>query len=218
MMKTRQFATLTAVTMILAIALVSYNNYTYAARDAAVKPIGKIAVVNLREIFQKNKLNETFDAQMEQEKGKMMQEMEAATKSVDLYKTEMKAMTPGSKDYLDRMEKALTTQGTIQAKKEYYQQYMDAKQQRFTEDIYMKTKEIIADYAAKNGIDMVFVKDEITFPSASPNDLMLALSTRKVLYSAPEMDITAAILEALNAKAMSASATAPAAVTPAATK
>ena len=81
---------------------------------------------------------------------------------------------------------------------------------------YMKTKDVIADYAAKNGIDIVMVKDEIQFPSASPNDLMLALSTRKVLYSAPEMDITAAILEALNAKVVTPAATAPAA--PAATK
>lgn len=208
-MKTKQFAALTVALTILALAVISWNNYSYAAKDSGVgKPI-KVGLVNLREIFQKNKLNETFDAQMEQEKLKAMQEMDTITKNIDLFKTEMKAMAAGSRDYLDRMQKALEAQGTLQAKKEYYQQYMESKQQRFTEDIYTKTKEVIADYAAKNGYDLVMVKDEIQFPSASPNDLMLALSTRKVLYAAPEMDITAPILEALNAKAITAGATAP---------
>jgi Skp family chaperone for outer membrane proteins len=215
-MKTRQFAAVTAAVMVMALAAISWNNYSYAAKDPAVAKPLKIALVNLREIFQKNKFNEAFDAQMEQEKGKAMQEMDIASKTIDTLKAQMKAMSVGSADYLDRMSKALEQQGALQAKKEYYQQYMDAKQQRFTEDVYTKTKEIIADYSAKNGIDLVLVKDEIQFPSASPNDLMLALSTRKVLYSAPEMDITAAILDALNAKAVTPAATAPAA--PAVTK
>jgi Skp family chaperone for outer membrane proteins len=210
-MKTaRPIALFAAVTLVVA-AAISLNNYSYAAKDAGIAKPVKIGLVNLREIFQKNKFNEAFDAQMEQEKGKAMQEIDIATKTIDTLKAQMKAMNVGSADYLDRMGKALEQQGALQAKKEYYQQYMDAKQQRFTEDIYTKTKEVIADYAAKNGFDLVMVKDEIQFPSASPNDLMLALSTRKVLYSAPEMDITAAILEALNAKAVTPAATAPAA-------
>jgi Skp family chaperone for outer membrane proteins len=210
-MKTKQFAAITAVVVVLVLAAMSWNNYSYAAKDTAVAKPLKIALVNLREIFQKNKFNDAFDEQMNQEKSKVMQEMETTTKNIDLLKTEMKAMSVGSKDYLDRMEKALSMQGTLQAKKEYYQQYMESKQQRFTEDVYTKTKEVIADYSARNGIDLVLVKDEIQFPSASSNDLMLALSTRKVLYSASEMDITPAILEALNAKTVTSAATAPAA-------
>jgi Skp family chaperone for outer membrane proteins len=206
-MKTKQFAAMTAIVIVLALAAISWNNYGYAAKDAAVAKPVKIALVNLREIFQKNKFNEAFDAQMEQEKGKVMQEIDIATKRIDTLKSEMKAMSVGSADYLSRMSQALEQQGALQAKKEYYQQYMDSKQQRFTEDVYTKAKEVIADYSAKNGIDLVLVKDEIQFPSAS---LMLALSTRKVLYSTPDMDITAAIIEALNAKAVTPAATAPA--------
>jgi Skp family chaperone for outer membrane proteins len=218
-MRSKQFVAITVAMVVLATVAISFSSYSYAAKDAAVAKPVKIALVNLREIFQKNKLNEVFDQQMEQEKGAAMQEIDTTQKTIDLLKSEMKAMTVGTKDYLSRMEKALSLQGTLQAKKEYYQQYMDSKQQRFTEDVYTKTKDIIADYAARNGIDIVMVKDEIQFPSASPNDLMLALSTRKVLYSAPEMDITAPILEALNAKAVTAGATAPVApLAPAATK
>jgi Skp family chaperone for outer membrane proteins len=211
-MKTTKVVVITAVLAALVIGLASYSS-TAADKTPAMKASAKIAVVNLREIFQKNKLNEDFDAKLEQEKTAAMQDIDAATKQVDAYKAQMKRLVVGTTDYLTLMSKALEQQGMVQAKKEYYQQAMDSRQARFTEDVYTKTKEVIAEYAAKNGIDMVLVKDEIQFPAASPNDLMLALSTRKVLYSAPEMDITAQVLDALNARVGSAPA-APAVTAP----
>jgi Skp family chaperone for outer membrane proteins len=183
----------------LSLGLTSYNSYAAAEKAPATKSSLKIAVVNLREIFQKNTLNDEFKTKLEQEGAKATQEVDAASKQVEALKAQMKTRTVGSNDYLSLMSQALEQQGIVQAKKEYYQQYMDARQQRFTEDLYTKIKEIIADYAAKNNVDLVLVKDDIQFPAASPNDLMLALSTRKVLYSAPEMDITDTILAAVNA-------------------
>ncbi len=199
-MRTRNMIITAAVLASLAMALTSYNGYA-ADKTVVAKASPRIGVVNLRTIFQKNKLNEDFDAKLEQEKNKTMAEVEAITKKIEDMKAEMKTRTVGSNDYMGLMSQVLEQQGMLQAKKEFFQQSMEARQQRFTEDLYMKAKEAIADYAAKNGYDLVLVKDEIQFPAASPNDLMLALSTRKVLYSSPELDITDAILEAVNASA-----------------
>jgi Skp family chaperone for outer membrane proteins len=200
-MKTKYMFAVVAVIAAVVLGLTSYTSQAAADKTPAVKAAGKIVVVNLREIFQKNKFNEDFDTKLEQEKTKAMQEIDAASKKIDALKAEMKTLAVGSNDYMNRMSQALEQQGILQAKKEYFQQSMDARQQRFTEDLYTRTKEVIAEYAAKNGIDLVLVKDEIQFPAASPNDLMLALSTRKVLYAAQELDITEAILAAVNAKA-----------------
>jgi len=199
-MRTRNMIITAAVLASLAMALTSYDGYA-ADKTVVAKASPRIGVVNLRTIFQKNKLNEDFDAKLEQEKNKTMAEVEAITKKIEDMKAEMKTRTVGSNDYMGLMSQVLEQQGMLQAKKEFFQQSMEARQQRFTEDLYMKAKEAIADYAAKNGYDLVLVKDEIQFPAASPNDLMLALSTRKVLYSSPELDITDAILEAVNASA-----------------
>jgi Skp family chaperone for outer membrane proteins len=188
--------------VVLAAAVLGVTSYSSrAAEKSAVKTPLKIVVVNLREVFQKNKLNEEFDARTEQERNKALGEIEAITKQIDALKAQMKTRVVGSPDYMSLMSQALDQQGLLQAKKEYFQQSMDARQQRFTEDLYTKIKEIIADYAARNNVDLVLVKDEIQFPAASPSDLMLALSTRKVLYAASELDITEAILSELNAKA-----------------
>lgn len=198
-MKTRNMIVVAAILAAVVLALTSLNGYAAADKTAAGKTSLKIAVVNLRTIFQKNKLNDDFDAKLDQEKTKAMGEVEAITKKVDALKAEMKTRTVGSNDYMSLMSQVLEQQGMLQAKKEYFQQAMEARQQRFTEELYTKAKEAIATYAAANGIDLVLVRDEIQFPAASANDLMLALSTRKVLYAAPELDITNAILEAVNA-------------------
>ena len=199
-MKTRYLIVMAAVLAAITLGITSYS--TSAAGAAAVgKASPRIAVVNLRTIFQRNKLNEDFDAKLAQDKEKAMGEVEAITKKIDAIKADMKTRASGSNDYLNLMSQVLEQQGLLQAKKEYYQQYVDSRQQQFTEEVYTKTKEAIADYASKNGIDLVLVKDEIQLPAASPNDLMPALSTRKVLYSAPELDITDAVLEMVNAKA-----------------
>jgi len=201
-MKTRYVILMAAVLAAIMLGITSYS--TSAAGAAAGKASPKIAVVNLRTVFQRNKLNDDFDAKLAQDKEKAMGEVEAITKKIEAIKADMKTRSTGSNDYLNLMSQMLEQQGLLQAKKEYYQQYVDSRQQQFTEDIYTKTKEAIADYAVKNGIDLVLVKDEIQLPAASPNDLMLALSTRKVLYSAPELDITDAVLDMVNAKAGSA--------------
>jgi Skp family chaperone for outer membrane proteins len=195
-MNKKHLAVAITVVASLALGLMSYNSN--AAEKAPAKGSLKIAVVNLREIFQKNSLNEDFKVKLEEEGKKAMQEVDASSKQVEALKAQMKTRTSGSKDYLALMQQALEQQGILQAKKEYYQQYIDARQQRFTEELYVKIKELVADHAAKNGFDLVLVKDDIQFPAATPNDLMLALSTRKVLYSTPEMDITETILAEVN--------------------
>ncbi len=200
-MRTRNMIVAAAVFAAIAIAMTSYSGHAADAKGDVSKTGIRIAVVNLRTVFQKNKLNDEFDNKMETEKGKALAEVEAITKKIDALKAEMKTRTTGSNDYLNLMSQVLEQQGMLQAKKEYFQQSMEARQQRFTEELYIKAKDAISEYAAKNKIDLVLVKDEITLPAASPNDLMLALSTRKVLYAAPELDITDAILEAVNASA-----------------
>lgn len=198
-MKARNIILTLTVLVVLALTVTSYNSHAAEEKASVAGSPQKIAVVNLRTIFQRNKLNEEFDGRLETEKNKAMSEIDTINKKIESLRSEMKTRTVGSNDYMNLMSQVLEQQGLLQAKKEFFQQSFEARQQRFTEDIYTRLRDIINDYASKNGIDLVLVKDEIQFPAASPNDLMLALSTRKVLYSAPEMDITDAVLEAVNA-------------------
>jgi Skp family chaperone for outer membrane proteins len=173
-----------AITVVasLSLGLMSYNSN--AAEKAPAKGSLKIAVVNPRAIFEKNTLTDDFKTKLKQEEEKAIKEIDAASKQVEAFKAQMDTRNKGSNDYMSLMSKALEQQGILQAKKEYYQKYMDALQQRFTDELYKKIKEIIADHAAKNGIDLVLMKDDV---QASP-----------VLYSTPDMDITETILAEVN--------------------
>jgi Skp family chaperone for outer membrane proteins len=75
---------------------------------------------------------------------------------------------------------------------------MAANEQRMIEQLYKDLLKVVEDIAAKKGLDMVFEKSEPDLPAANGNDLTLAISTHKLLYSKGCVDITADVISAVD--------------------
>jgi Skp family chaperone for outer membrane proteins len=88
----------------------------------------------------------------------------------------------------------------LNALQDYNKQQRMLKDKRWTEGLYEEILQLTSELAAEKGLELVFDKDEPEFPAASSDELMLTLSTNKVLYSGGCLDITAEVIARLDAK------------------
>jgi len=159
----------------------------------------KIAVVSVRKIFQDCKRNLKYRQDMMAERDKMEAELDKLTKEIDLDKSSLKTLKPGSADYTKLMKEALEKNGRLQAQQEYYKRLMDMREQTVIESLFKEVVNATAEVAKEKGIDLVLEKSEPDLPASNNNELTLTISTHKVLYSAGCEDITSAVLAKVDA-------------------
>ncbi|MCK4913536.1 MAG: OmpH family outer membrane protein [Planctomycetes bacterium] len=158
----------------------------------------KIGVVNVREIFQNCKRNESYRQQATAEQDKIIAELEKLAKEIEAEKAGLKTLKVGSSDYMELMKELMSKQANLQAQQEFYKQQIELKDQQWTEKLYEDILRQTAIVAEQNRLAVVFEKDEIDLPAANANDLMLTIRTHKILYSGGAEDITAEVMEKLN--------------------
>ena len=158
----------------------------------------KIGVVNIREIFQNCKRNESYRQQATAEQDKVIAELEKLAKQIEAEKAGLKTLKVGSSDYMELMKELMSKQANLQAQQEFYKQHIELKDQQWTERLYEDILKQTAVVAEQKALAVVFEKDEVDLPAANANDLMLTIRTHKILYSGGAEDITAEVMEKLN--------------------
>ncbi len=160
----------------------------------------KIAVVNVREVFRKCNRNAKYRQDALAEYNTTMLELEKLSKQIQADEAGLKTLKPGSPDHLKQYQDILKKKAELDYRQQYLKQERSLKDQRWTEQIYQEILQIVKELAEKKGLDMVFDKEEPEFPSASGDELMLTLSTHKVLYSGGCPDITDEVTARLDEK------------------
>jgi len=159
----------------------------------------KIGVVSVRKIFQDCKRNVKYRQEMTAERDKMEAELEKLSKEIDLDKAGLKTLKPGSNDYSNLMKEGLEKQGRLQAQQEYFKRQVDLREQTAIESLFKDVIKATGQIAKEKGFDLVLEKSEPDLPAPTSNDLMLTISTYKVLYNAGCEDITDAVLAKVDA-------------------
>jgi len=180
-------------------AVVLSAGYERTLAKAKETPAGpKIGIVSVVKIFRDCKKNEKYRQEVVAERNKVAAELEKLSKEIEAENAGLKTLKPGSSDYSAQMKEVLTKQGSLQAQQEFHNQQMAMKEQKWTEDIYKEILRITVEVAQEKGLDLVLGKDEIEFPTSSANELMLTISTNKVLYSGGCLDITDEVMARLD--------------------
>jgi len=159
-----------------------------------------IAVVNVREVFRKCNRNAKYRQEAMAEYNTTMLELEKLSKQIQADEAGLKTLRPGSPDHLKQYEEVLLKKGQLDARQQYLKLERPLKDQRWTEQIYQEILQITKELAEQKGLDLVFDKQEPEFPAASGDELMLTLSTHKLLYCGGCLDITAEVIARLDAK------------------
>jgi len=158
----------------------------------------RIVVVSVRRILENTKKNAQWEAKVRAEGEKIRMELEKLSKEVGAIEADMATRKVGSSDYLKLMREGTEKQAILEAKDKFYQQEFSLKQQQRIERLYQDIIAAVASVAKDKGADLVIVKEEFQFPSASLRELTLVIQTSKVLYNAEHMDITNDVLAVLD--------------------
>jgi Skp family chaperone for outer membrane proteins len=160
----------------------------------------RIGAVRIRTVFKDCKKNGEHQKQLTAEQNRIIAELEKLSKEIEALKADLMTRKPDSSDHLDLTLQIMDKQAQLGARKEFYQQQIMLKDQRWTEQLYKEILEAVEQVAKTKGLDVVLAKEELDFPTESQTELMLAIRTHKLLYSADGLDITQDVVKLLNAE------------------
>ena len=180
---------------------VLFVGYEFSRAEAGADEASlKVGVVNVRRVFRDCKRNITYRAQAVAEQSKVREELGKLAGEIEAAEAGLKALKRGSDDHLAQVKAVLEKRHNLNALQDYNKQQRMLKDKRWTEGLYEEILQVTNELAEEKGLDLVLDTDEPEFPASSSDELMLTLSTNKVLYNGGCLDITAEVVARLDAK------------------
>ena len=168
------------------------------AQPEADKPASKVGVVSVSRALRDCKATAKYrentiaeNSKMDAEEGKLSKEVQTLTGSV-------RALVPGSSDYMTQYKELLLKQAELKALQEFNSQQRGLRDRRWTEELYKQILRITGELAEKKRLELVLERSEPTFPILSPDQLVMTLSTHKVLYIGGCLDLTDEVIAELD--------------------
>lgn len=160
----------------------------------------KVATLSVRKVFLTCKANARYRSDELAEQSKISAAMDMLRKEIQAQEAGLKALRPGSADHLEQYRELVNKQYSLDAQQKFNGQQRILKDRRWTEELYKAILRITTSLAEEKGLDIVLERDEPEFPVPSPDELMMTLSTHKVLYSGGCVDITDEVVARLDAE------------------
>jgi len=184
---------------VLASAVVLFLGYGYTSAESGAGAVNsKIGIVSIRNVFRDCKVNASYRDKELAEQAKKNAELDVLEKEIAAQEAGLKALRPGTSDYMKQYEDLLNKQARFEAAKQFVSQQRVLKDRRWTEDLYKEALRITKELAKQKGLTVVLEADEPNFPMPSADELMMALQTHKVLYSDGCVDLTAEVVTEMN--------------------
>jgi Skp family chaperone for outer membrane proteins len=188
-----------ASVLIVAVAGILVSAWCYRtsmAQTAAEPTVLKIAVVNVAKVLSECQANLDREKQSKELDKKVNDELAKIKADADAMKEELESVLKiGSKEYNDRLQEWFNKRAMFKARQEGQKEIFSAETQAWMESLYQKLLEEVAKIARQEGATLVLDKDDIAAKPEKIQDLYNIIRTRKVLYSAPTLDLTAKVLE-----------------------
>jgi Skp family chaperone for outer membrane proteins len=163
-------------------------------------PGNRVAVIDVIRIFNECQRQKDLEAELKTLQESLDAESRTRKLKIDQTQAELNRLDPSDPAYTRKMEELMEMQ--IQ-----YKNWFDFMQAKLTREvsvwswrIYRETSDICATVAKQNGIDLVLYRDEFPPVSADPDETRGRIRSRMVVYNSPEINITQAVLEQLDAQ------------------
>jgi len=168
---------------------------------AQVKPndtVLPIGLVDVRRALRECKATAKYRVNTDAENSKMDAEEEQLSREIQALGAGLRALKPGSSDYLTQYKEYLQKQNNLKTMQEFNPQQKALKHQQWTQELYKEILRITKVLAAEKGLPLVLGSDEPEFPMQRYEELAMTLSTHKVLYSNGCIDLTDEIIAELD--------------------
>ncbi|MFH1718626.1 MAG: OmpH family outer membrane protein [Planctomycetota bacterium] len=181
------------------VVLFTIHQYGTARAGAGVSA-SKIGVVSVSRALRDCQATAKYREKTAAENDKMALEEARLTREVQGLTGEIRALRRGSEDYMARYKELLQKQAELKVLEEYNSQQSGLRDRNWTEQLYKEILTVVKDLSEKKALEMVLERTEPTFPVATADQLMMTLSTHKVLYDGGCLDITDEVIAELNKK------------------
>ncbi len=159
----------------------------------------KIGVVNVSKVLtecQENLDREKSIELKQQEIKAKLKELE--TEANDIRNELENVLKPGSQESIARMQEWFNKMALKEAYEKGQMKSLETDTQVWTETLYQKFLDEVNRMARQKGLTLVLNKDEMSVRQRNLDDLLSMIRSRRILYSAPTLDLTAEILENLD--------------------
>lgn len=194
-MNTRQSLSMIAVAM-TAVALIGAANLV--AQGKAARPTA-VAVVDVQEVF--NALDEkaTVEADITQQTEQLQKQEQDRQTELKALQADLGILAAGTPAYDETQTKLENKALEFQVWKQFNQRKLEREKVVRLEALYRKVVDALSGVAKQNNYDIVLFKDNTgDLKGENQQQLAAMIQVRKVLYSAPELDITDQITQKLN--------------------
>ncbi len=183
--------------VICVLALFATFEYGQAASEPPAAPV-RIGIVSVRTVFNTSKRHAQYRAQVLASQSRAKAQLEDLSKDIDAEEAGLKALRPGTTDYMSQLQTVLEKRSKLEAQQEYLKQQRSLEDKNWMEQLYQEALKIVKDVAKDKGVTLVLERTEPEFP-VSPDELMMTFSTHKVLYAENCVDLTEEVTARLDA-------------------
>ena len=183
----------------LAGAIILATGYEYLqAQPNVTGPALKIGVVSISTALRNCKATIKFRDGLIAEKDKMDAEEKRLSQEGKAAADSLKAFRPDSSEYMETFQKMVRKQSELKALQEVNPRRSALKQMQWTQKVYKEILRITKELAAQKGLTLVLGADEPEFPFQRYDELVMTLSTHKVLYHNGCVDLTNEVIAQLD--------------------
>jgi Skp family chaperone for outer membrane proteins len=173
-----------------------------AGAGVAAKLAGRptsTAVVDVQRVFDNLKEKVQIEADMTGKGDKLREKDQKWQTDLNQMKADLDLLTPGTESFQKKEEELAKSAIERQAWLNFEQQKLNRDRGLFIESLYRKMVGAVEAVAKSNGNDVVFFAEGApTFRYENPQQLTTLIQVRKLLYSAPDLDITDQVTQKMN--------------------
>ena len=183
----------------LAGAIILATGYEYLqAQPNVTGPALKIGVVSVHTALRNCQATKKFTQGLKAEQEKMILEEDTLTKEGKALADSLKAYKPDSSEYMKQLQEMVRKQSELKALQEINPRRSTLIQMQWTQKVYKEILRITKELAAEKGLVLVLGAEEPEFPFQRYDELVMTLSTHKVLYNNGCVDLTIEVIARLD--------------------
>ena len=156
-----------------------------------------VAVVDMTAVFEKSQMPQDLERIFGQEKSKIEAEANLRKEQMDAKQKELDsgAFAKDSDDYRERLLNLELAKVTNELWLRHQDRRLSQERKRWFEDIYKKVTRACKDAAQSHGVSIVLSDSPVDFEVPDASVLINQILQRKVVYAAPQVDLTAVVIE-----------------------
>ena len=158
----------------------------------------KIGVISVHTALRNCQATIKFRERLIAENKKMAEEENTLAIDGKAMADSLRVFKSDSNEYMQTFQKMVRTQSELKALQETNPRRRALKEMQWTQKIYKEILRITKELSAKKGLTLVLGADEPEFPFQRYEELVMTLSTHKVLYNNGCVDLTSEVVAQLD--------------------